>query len=202
MAKQQLPTTGTTEAYGTATPAPRGRRVRRLAFPVAAAAALVATAGAVTVAQAASSGTTATPTCATSGLSASLGKSLGGGMMHEGTVLKLKNTTGHTCLLRGYPGLGLEDSSHHALTSKTTWGGTYYAQDPGKKTLTLKAGQSAEAVIAWTHANTGTSDATHARYLVVTPPASKTHKSVKLDSWVDSGRMNVTSMAYSVKVTS
>lgn len=199
--QQQFPSDENHEGTGTAPR--RSGGLRRIAAPLATVA-LIGAASAGTVAYAApdsAAQATGTPTCATSGLSASLGENLAGGMMHEGAVLKLKNTTDHSCALRGYPGLGLEDSEHNTLASDVTWGDTYYAQDPGKKTLTLEAGQSAESVIAWSHANTGTSDAQHAAYLVVTPPASTTHKTLKLDTWVDNGDLDVTPVAYSYDVT-
>ncbi|MGP3973565.1 DUF4232 domain-containing protein [Streptomyces sp. 8N114] len=175
------------------------KRVGAAGLAVAAAAGLgLAGAGA---AQALGSQATATvPTCRTSGLTASFGEKLGGGMNHEGVILKLKNTSGHTCNLRGYPGLGLEDSGHRTLGSTVHWGDTYYAQDPGKKTLTLKNNQSAEAVIAWTHANAGSPEARHAGYLQVTPPANTTHKTLKLPTWVDHGRLEVTALARNVPV--
>ncbi|MFG2962326.1 DUF4232 domain-containing protein [Streptomyces sp. NPDC048288] len=53
-----------------------------------------------------------------------------------------------------------------------------YAKDPGKKTLVLKDGQSGEAVVAWTHADTGASGAVHASYLEITPPASTQHRTL------------------------
>ncbi|WP_239096326.1 DUF4232 domain-containing protein [Streptomyces sp. SID11385] len=191
-------------SVGTAAkPGRKGRVARRIGLPLAALA-LTGAVGAVTVAQASASGTSAkaaTPTCATSGLSASLSKRLAGGMNHAGAILNLKNTSGHTCALRGYPGLGLQDAKGKTLTSKTTWGSTWYAKDPGKTTLTLKNGASAQAVIAWTHANTGTADARHAAKLVVTPPASTTHKTLKLDEWVDNGLLSVTPVAYAYKVS-
>ncbi|MFE9388813.1 DUF4232 domain-containing protein [Streptomyces sp. NPDC006784] len=140
------------------------------------------------------------PTCNTSGLTASFGQKLGGGMNHEGVVLKLKNTSGHTCNLRGYPGLGLEDSGHRTLSSSVHWGDSWYAKDPGKKTITLKDDASVAAVISWTHANTGTSDARDAAYLQVTPPANTTHKTLKFPSWVDNGRLEVTALATDVHV--
>ncbi|MGI5347931.1 DUF4232 domain-containing protein [Streptomyces sp. CA-250714] len=180
----------------------RGRiskRVGAASLAVAATAGLgLAGAGA---AQALGSEATATvPTCRTSGLTASFGEKLGGGMNHEGVVLKLKNTSGHTCNLRGYPGLGLEDSGHRTLGSTVHWGDTWYAKDPGKKTLTLKNNKSAEAVISWTHANAGTPDARHTGYLQVTPPANTTHKTLKLPTWVDHGRLHVTALAPKVPV--
>ncbi|MFI6349340.1 DUF4232 domain-containing protein [Streptomyces sp. NPDC050560] len=150
------------------------------------------------VAQAASPSAASAPTCGVSDLDASLGKDLAGGMNHQGVVLHLENTSGKTCDLLGYPGLGLEDSDHTPLTSDTTWGTTWYADDPGKAVLKLAPGQSAEAVIAWTHANVDTSDGTHAAYLEVTPPASTGHKTVKFDNWVDNGQLTVTSLARTV----
>ncbi|NSC25275.1 DUF4232 domain-containing protein [Streptomyces albus subsp. chlorinus] len=179
----------------------RGRLAKRIG---GAGLALVAVAGlglaGAGAAQAAGS-RAATPTCTASGLTASFGQKLGGGMNHAGVVLKLKNTSGHTCLLRGYPGLGLEGSGHRALGSSVHWGDTWYAKDPGKKTLTLKKGASAEAVVSWTHANEGTSGARHASYLQVTPPASRSHKTLKFPAWVDNGRLSVTALAPHIAVT-
>ncbi|WP_369386993.1 DUF4232 domain-containing protein [Streptomyces sp. CG1] len=154
------------------------------------------------VAQAAQAGAaTATPTCAVSALNASFGEGLAGGMNHQGVVLKLENTGAHMCVLRGFPGLGLENGSHRTLHSTTHWGDTWYAKSPAKTTLTLRKGQSAEAVIAWTHANTGTADAVHASYLQVTPPAATSHKTLRFPQWVDNGDLEVTTLAYRIDVT-
>ncbi|WP_333773494.1 DUF4232 domain-containing protein [Streptomyces sp. IBSBF 3136] len=141
-----------------------------------------------------------TPTCSVSALTASFGQGLAGGMNHQGAVLELKNTGAHTCLLRGYPGLGLESSAHRALHSTTHWGDTWYAKSPAKSTLTLRKGQSAEAVISWTHANTGTPDAVHAAYLEVTPPAARSHKTLKFPQWVDHGDLQVTALAHRIHI--
>ncbi|MFI9808633.1 DUF4232 domain-containing protein [Streptomyces sp. NPDC052301] len=183
-------------------PAARSDRGRRLARATLAATTVVGLgitgAG---VAQAGQAGaTTGAPTCAVSGLKASFGKGLAGGMNHQGVVIKLKNTSAHACLLRGYPGLGLEDSAHRTLPSTTHWGDTWYAKSPAKATLTLGTGQSVEAVMAWTHANTGTSDAVHAAYLEVTPPAATSHKTLKFPQWVDHGDLRVTALAYRIPV--
>ncbi|WP_263172575.1 DUF4232 domain-containing protein [Streptomyces sp. SCSIO ZS0520] len=180
------------------------RMSRKIAVS-AAAAALLGTAGAA-AAQAAISGdagaegAAATPTCAVSGLSASVREHLAGGMNHVGITLELRNTADHSCALRGYPGLGLEDSEHRRLTSDTSWGGTWYADDPGKETVTLKPKGTVEANVAWTRANSGTPEARHAAYLVVTPPASTDYKTVKLDTWVDNGDLAVTAVAREVPV--
>ncbi|MEW1642189.1 DUF4232 domain-containing protein [Streptomyces sp. NPDC091219] len=150
-------------------------------------------------AQAATGATT--PTCSAAALKATYGQQLGGGMNHEGVVIRLRNLSGKTCALRGYPGLGLENSAHKKLTTHTSWGSTWYAHDPGKKTLFLKDGQSAEAVVAWTHANTGTSGAVHASYLEITPPASTQHKTLAFPQWVDHGDLSVTALAGHIGVT-
>ncbi|MDO0924288.1 DUF4232 domain-containing protein [Streptomyces sp. TG1A-8] len=186
----------------TATATRTGRRrphlVRATLAATTVAALGVAGAGAAQAAGAATA--TATPTCSVSGLSASFGESLAGGMNHQGVVVKLRNTSARTCLLRGYPGLGLEDSAHRTLHSTTHWGDTWYTRSPAKSTLTLRKGQSAEAVISWTHANTGTPDAVHAAYLQITPPAATGHKTLGFPQWVDSGDLRVTALAYRVHV--
>ncbi|MER5795000.1 DUF4232 domain-containing protein [Streptomyces sp. NPDC001980] len=143
----------------------------------------------------------ATPTCSAAALKATFGKQLAGGMNHQGVVITLRNLSGKTCALRGYPGLGLENSAHKAITTHTHWGNTWYAKDPGKKTLVLKDGQSAEAVVAWTHANTGTSGAVHASYLEITPPASTKHKTLAFPQWVDHADLSVTALARHINVT-
>lgn len=174
-----------------------GRRALGTGLAVAAVAALTLTGAATAQAQ---THTTATPTCAVSGLSASFGRQLAGGMNHQGVILELKNTSRHTCALRGYPGLGLENSTHKVLASKVHWGSTWYAADPGKKTLTVAPGKSVQAVLAWTHANTGTSGARHAAYLEITPPASTKHLTLKFPQWVDNGDLDVTALASHITV--
>ena len=169
----------------------------KLAAVVTAAGALGLAGAGIGVAQATSSAS-ATPTCTASALAASLHDSLGGGMNHQGIKLELRNSSDRTCAIRGYPGLGLEDARHQTLTSTTTWGSTWYAANPGKSTIALAPGHSVQAVIAWTHAMTGTSGARHAAYLQVTPPASTVHRTVPLDAWVDKGDLDVTALANSV----
>ncbi|MFF0188415.1 DUF4232 domain-containing protein [Streptomyces sp. NPDC005244] len=179
------------------------RRLRRTALAVAAAAALGLTGAGV--AQAASAGgagaAKSTPTCAVSALKATFGEKLAGGMNHQGVVVKLRNLSGTACALRGFPGLGLENSAHKTLSSHTHWGDTWYAGNPGTKTLTLRDGESAEAVVSWTHANTGTPQAIHAAYLEITPPAATRHKTLAFPEWVDNGNLSVTALAKHIDVT-
>ena len=171
---------------------------KKIVATVAAAGALGLVGSGVGVAEAASPSASGTPTCSASALTASLHHNLAGGMNHQGIEVQLKTGTSHTCAVRGYPGLGLENAEHQTLKSTTTWGSTWYAADPGKHTITLKPGQSVQAVIAWTHADTGTSGARHAAYLQVTPPASTTHKTLTFKEWVDNGDLSVTALASSV----
>ncbi|MEU8951567.1 DUF4232 domain-containing protein [Streptomyces sp. NPDC048489] len=180
----------------------RGRRVGRVLLAGAAVAALGL--GGTAAAQAATGSgaksTKATPTCSASALKATFGKALAGGMNHQGVVINLRNLSGRTCALRGFPGLGLENSAHKVLASHTYWGDTWYAASPAKKTLTLKDGESAEAVVSWSHANTGTSGAVHASYLEITPPASTQHKTLAFPQWVDHGELRVTVLARHITV--
>jgi hypothetical protein len=145
----------------------------------------------------ASGKTASTPTCAVSALKVTLDD--GGvppgtrsGMNHAGTYLRVKNTTARTCVLRGYPGLGLETAGHHAAKTDTEWGSTPYAKDPGKANVYLQPNDSAWADLAWTHSG---SSAVDAKYLEVTPPASKPHKTIAFDQVVDNGTLNATALA-------
>ncbi|MEU0968161.1 DUF4232 domain-containing protein [Streptomyces sp. NPDC005917] len=189
----------TTDPTGTA----KHRTDRRLGRTVLAVAAVagLGLAWAGTAEAATPSTATSTPTCSAAGLKATFGQQLAGGMNHQGVVIRLRNLSGKTCALRGYPGLGLENSAHRTLTTHTHWGNTWYAKDPGRRTLVLKDGESAEAVAAWTHANTGTSGAVHASYLEITPPAATQHKTLALPQWVDHGDLSVTALARHINVT-
>ncbi|MEV7434852.1 DUF4232 domain-containing protein [Streptomyces griseoviridis] len=194
-------TTAHETTHRTTTGGRAGHRTGRTLLGASLAAGLtLALAGAGT-AQAAGSAARSTPTCAASALKATFGERLGGGMNHQGVVLRLRNLSGSSCDLRGFPGLGLEDAAHRTLPSHTAWGDTWYVKDPGKKTLTLKDGESAEAVLAWTHANTGTSEAVHASALRITPPASTAYKTLAFPEWVDHGDLTVTALARHITVT-
>src|SRR5206468_199466 len=110
------------------------------------------------------------------------------GMSHEGTVLMLTNTSARTCALRGYPGLQLEDAQHRAVTTHTTWGSTYFIPDPGKKTLLIRPGGTAEAALAWAHADAPLM--VQAGYLRVTPPASHGFLTIPFEKTVTNGDLS------------
>ncbi|MFF7726951.1 DUF4232 domain-containing protein [Streptomyces sp. NPDC008001] len=161
-------------------------------------AAVLGTAGAAPAAQSAAE---STPTCDVSGLRATLNDKGGHqvGMSHEGTVLVLTNTSARTCALRGYPGLQLEDAHHKAVATNTKWGSTYFIPDPGKSTLLLRPGGSAEAALAWAHADAPRM--VQAGYLQVTPPASRGHLTIPFDKTVTNGDLSVTAFAHSIDVS-
>ncbi|MBB5121672.1 hypothetical protein AF335_07950 [Streptomyces eurocidicus] len=142
-----------------------------------------------------------TPTCQVKDLRAALSDKGGhqNGMSHEGTVLVLTNTSGRTCALRGYPGLQLEDAGHRALDTSTSWGSTYFVPDPGKSTLSLRPGGTAEAALAWAHADAPR--LVRAAYLRVTPPASRDHLTIPFEKTVTEGRLSVTALAHSINVS-
>ncbi|MGK5728877.1 DUF4232 domain-containing protein [Streptomyces sp. URMC 124] len=171
----------------------------------ATAVAIAATAAAVTVAGGAATASAApaaarTPTCDVSGLRASLDDKGGhqNGMSHVGTVLVLTNTSGRACALRGYPGLQLEDAHHKAVDTTTSWGSTYFIPDPGKSTLLLQPGGSAEAALAWAHADAPRM--VQAGYLRITPPASRDHLTIPFEQMVTNGQLSVTAFARSITV--
>ncbi|MEV4506584.1 DUF4232 domain-containing protein [Streptomyces klenkii] len=175
-----------------------------LPFTAVASAAAIAAVAALGTAGTASAAPTAagkTPTCDVSGLKASLTDKGGhqNGMSHEGTVLVLTNTSARTCALRGYPGLQLEDTQHKAVTTNTTWGSTYFIPDPGKSTLLLRPGGSAEAALAWAHADAPRM--VQSGYLRVTPPASRGFLTIPFERIVTNGDLSVTAFARSIDVS-
>lgn len=183
------------------------RDTLRKAAAAAVATAALAAGTVVTGAQTASAATAAptapgemTATCRTSGLRAELTSTDPDqvGMSHRGKLIRLTNTSDRTCALRGYPGLELEDAGHRPLGADTRWGSTYFVQDPGKQTLFLQPGQSAEADLVW-----GVADGTrvlHASYLEITPPASTDHLTVPFEERVTNGTLSVTAFAYRISV--
>ncbi|MFI8275195.1 DUF4232 domain-containing protein [Streptomyces sp. NPDC085929] len=79
-----------------------------------AAAALLATTGASLGATQASALPTATPTCTVADLDLAIGaRERAGGSVNY--PILFTNTTGHTCALRGYPGVSVTDARHHQI---------------------------------------------------------------------------------------
>jgi Protein of unknown function (DUF4232) len=121
----------------------------------------------------ASTAATYVPRCYTGNLSAGLRGAEFGSDNRVGFILTLTNEGSRSCSLYGYPGLGLQDSSHHTLPSHTYWGSTYFDRDPGRHLIVLSPGETASASLAFTSgAKRG---AVEASYLVVTPPNAYRH---------------------------
>jgi hypothetical protein len=138
----------------------------------------------------------AIPRCVTEHLSAGLhGSQVGLG--NRGFILTLTNTGNTSCALFGYPGLGLENASHHALPSRTHWGSTYFDPDPGRSLIVLSPGETASADVAYGAGSGGPTDSV-ATYLEVTPPNGFRHLTVRIPGApvrIDRGRLFVTAMA-------
>jgi hypothetical protein len=119
---------------------------------------------------------TAVPRCLESNLATGLyGYESGNydGQGQGGFILTLTNTGSMACSLKGYPGLGLENARHHTVRSRTHWGSTYFAADPGRHLIVLSPGETASASIGFVYA--GPRKAAHATYLEVTPPNAYDH---------------------------
>jgi hypothetical protein len=119
------------------------------------------------------------------------------GLGNRGYILTLTNTANSSCGLYGYPGLGLEDASHHVLTSHTRWGNTYFTNDPGRSLIVLSPGETASADLGFGAGSGLTSDSV-ATYLEVTPPNATQHLIVRLPSApvrINLGRLSLTAMA-------
>jgi Protein of unknown function (DUF4232) len=95
------------------------------------------------------------------------------GQGQGGFILTLTNTGSSACSLKGYPGLGLQNARHHTVRSRTHWGSTYFAADPGRHLIVLSPGETASASIGFVYA--GRRKAAQATYLEVTPPNAYDH---------------------------
>jgi hypothetical protein len=143
---------------------------------------------------------TAVPRCLESNLTTGLygyesGRS-DDGQGQGGFILTLTNTGSGACALNGYPGLGLENARHHTVRSRTHWGPTYFAADPGRHLIVLSPGETASASIGFVYANHR--KAAHATYLEVTPPNAYNHAVITIPN--DIGKIStpdlyVTAMA-------
>jgi len=115
-----------------------------------------------------------------------------------GYILTLTDNGPRSCALYGYPRLGLQDGTHHALPSHTFWGGTWFDRDPGRQLIVLSPGETASASVAWA-SGALRSDAVFAAYLVVTPPNDYGHLVIPFSTGLEipiyRGDLYVTAMA-------
>ncbi len=115
----------------------------------------------------------APPRCATTGLQVSQGLNQGGAGTAS-TVFALRNASGRTCLLGGYPGMAFRvhgnDNEWKYVTVRR--GGSTAFRDPGAKVITLAPGGSASYSLAYTVPQTSTCKRTG--QVQVTPPGATT----------------------------
>ena len=139
----------------------------------------------------------AVPRCLEANLATTVsGYQVGGS--EYGITLKLTNTGTTSCSLYGYPGLGLEDGSHHVMPSQVHWGETYFAHDPGPSLITLSPGQSATSSVAfaggWPHKG-------WAWFLEVTPPNAYDHAVLPLSYGTGGGGGDIHATAMARQTT-
>ncbi|MFJ6636907.1 DUF4232 domain-containing protein [Streptomyces sp. NPDC091376] len=134
-----------------------------------------------------------TPTCHEADLTITLEEVDGpqAGMSHSGKYLRMTNTSDGTCAVRGYPGLGLQSATGDRVHADVVRGSTYFAPDPGVKSVRLSPNESAWADLEWTQ--TG-ADEVAAKYLLVTPPAATTQQRIEFNELLDGGRLTVTAL--------
>lgn len=72
-----------------------------------------------------------------------------GTMGKDGVIVKLTNSSDHTCTIEGYGGYGLLDAQGHPIPTKIIRGPTWLAPDPGRHPITLRKGESAYSALDW-----------------------------------------------------
>jgi hypothetical protein len=114
-------------------------------------------------------------TCASSGLAASISGSSGAAGTIETTVA-LKSTSTGSCVLSGYPGMQLLDSSGNSLPTNVVRKGNYSFTAMAPTTVTLATSQTAYFNIGYSDVPTGNETTCPASTSVeITPPNDTTH---------------------------
>lgn len=116
----------------------------------------------------------------------------------RGLILTLTNTSQtQSCSVYGYTGLGLQNSRHHALPSRTFWGSTAFDRDPGRSLIVLSPGETTSASLSYVA--TGGKSAVRATYLEATPPNDYLHLVIRfpysVGHYIEHGYLYVTAMA-------
>jgi hypothetical protein len=125
-----------------------------------------------TVSVPAAGATTAVAQCSTADLSAQLKPGSPGAGQRYATVV-LTNTSGHTCTVGGYGGLGLLGAPRQGVPTDL-----HRVSSPAATTVTLAAGGSARSLLHWTAIAAGDEPGATcqptAATVVVTPPNQST----------------------------
>lgn len=118
----------------------------------------------------------AVPTCQTADMTAAITPVNGSAGAGSASLnITLTNTSGHTCTVFGFPGLGLEDKNEDKQPTAVTW-------DPAvpKTTVTLANGASASTTARYDASVPGSGEPTTGAceapsvYMLVTPPNNQT----------------------------
>jgi hypothetical protein len=110
--------------------------------------------------------------------------------------IAFQNRSGHTCLVYGYPGLGLEDAQHRPQPSRVTWGSSIARHDPGRHRVVLAPGKAAFASMSGSDVPRGSERCRSYPWLEVTPPDERTHRTVRFGITVcDHGHLTVTALS-------
>lgn len=72
-----------------------------------------------------------------------------GTMGKDGVIVKLTNTSDHTCAIEGYGGYGLLDEQGRTIPTEVGRGPSWFAPDPGRHLITLTKGESAYSALSW-----------------------------------------------------
>lgn len=112
-----------------------------------------------------------------------------GGMGNAGVIVTLTNTGGRTCTIEGYGGFGLLDEQNQPMATTVDRGPTYFAEDPGRRPVTLAPGGSAYAALGWgIMGPEGDGDCDKVSpTLIVTPPDEEKYLTTALASPVCAG---------------
>ena len=117
-------------------------------------------------------------------------------MFHSGGALAAGGKYVGT-LVSGLPRRNeLPPSLRQAVRSRTHWGPTYFAPDPGRHLIVLSPGETASASIGFVYAGSG--KAAHATYLEVTPPNAYRHAVITIPDGIgkiSTADLYVTAMA-------
>jgi hypothetical protein len=134
--------------------------------------------------------------CHTSGLHVSFGLSNGAAGRIEQDVI-FRNTSGRTCSVYGYPGLGLESARHRVLRSRVVWGSTFARRDPKPHRVVLAPGRAAYSNIAWSDVpHSAGGDCVKAAFLEVTPPDERAFRRLRFPQVAcDNGLLRATALS-------
>ncbi len=125
--------------------------------------------GAVRPSSVAASAAAAASRCQNIQLAVSPGQS-NSGAGHVGIQYRMRNISGRTCRLYGYPGAVLLDANFSTLPTHLRRSVGYLGGSPRARLVVLSPGMSAYFFLEWVHFPSPGQTCPPARYLMITPP--------------------------------